>query len=83
MESIKVDDFEIRFKQIDGENWYIAVDIMKCLGYKKVTGSRIHVSKDNKLLITMRTDKTFTHKVTVINKAGVREYLLFSRIQEK
>ena len=77
MEEIKVDPYrglsEIRFTIIDGERWFLVVDLVRALRYsEQVIGSMVDRSRVK--LVTYNNTKAY-----IISQRGLLELVTYSR----
>ena len=68
----------IRTVLIDGEPWFVAVDVAVALGYRNAPDAARHLDDDEKGTQIVRTPGG-SQKVTVINESGLYALVLRSR----
>ena len=80
---------EIRTIEIDGQIYFVGVDVAKALGYAKTRNAiRDHVDEEDKKIFNLNTAlkqggirKTGNPNVTIINESGLYSLVLASKLQ--
>jgi len=73
--------FEIRSLEIEGEPWFIGVDVAHILDYSNTYNALIrHVDEDDRA--TLSIQELGTNSVTIINESGLYSLILSSKKEE-
>ena len=73
-EIVHLDGLQLRLFFLDNEKWYPAIDLYRILGYRDRDANRIRASSEAKKVVKMDSNK-----ITLVNRDGVRCFLLSSR----
>lgn len=73
---------EVRTVMIDGEPWFVGVDVSKVLNYKDNTSAMRNVDDDDKIKgCPISTPSRGTQQMTVINESGLYSLIFGSKLE--
>ena len=82
LQIFKQNGWEIRTIEKDGETWFIAKDVCKCLGLSNTTKALIELDVDEKSNLTGSNVDNDISKLRIINESGLYSLIMKSRKSE-